>query len=57
MSILSKRPNPDKVDTLIDTNLAAGEYEIDYSCALPGGINIYRLEAGSESAVKKMVVK
>ncbi len=46
-----------KVDTIIDTNLAAGEYEIDYACTLPGGIYIYHLETGGESAVKKMVVE
>ncbi len=46
-----------KVDTVIESNLPAGEYEVDYACALPGGIYLYRLDAGGESAVKKMVVK
>jgi len=46
-----------KVDPVIESNLAAGEYEVDYACALPSGIYMYRLDAGGESAVKKMVVK
>ncbi|MCP4231324.1 MAG: T9SS type A sorting domain-containing protein [bacterium] len=46
-----------KVDTVIEGNLAAGQHSIDYACALPGGIYLYRLEAGGESAVKKMVVE
>ena len=46
-----------KVDTVIESNLAAGEYEVGYPCALPSGIYLYRLDSGGESAVKKMVVK
>ncbi|MCP4231209.1 MAG: T9SS type A sorting domain-containing protein, partial [bacterium] len=46
-----------KVDTVIEGNLAAGQHNVDYACALPGGIYLYRLEAGGESAVKKMVVE
>ncbi|MCP4231282.1 MAG: T9SS type A sorting domain-containing protein, partial [bacterium] len=46
-----------KVDTVIEGNLAAGQHNVDYACALPGGIYLYRLEAGGESAIKKMVVE
>ncbi len=46
-----------KVDTVIESDMPAGEYEVDYACALPSGIYLYRLNAGGESAVKKMVVK
>jgi hypothetical protein len=46
-----------KVDTVIESNLPAGEHSVDYACALPSGIYMYRLDAGGESAVKKMVVR
>jgi hypothetical protein len=46
-----------KVDTLIASELAAGEHEIAYSPALAPGVYIYRLTAGENSAVRKMVVR
>jgi hypothetical protein len=46
-----------KVDTPVAGELAAGEHEIAYSPALAPGVYIYRLTAGENSAVRKMVVR
>jgi hypothetical protein len=46
-----------KVDTVIEGKLDAGQHEVDYSCNLSSGIYLYRLDAGGETAVKKMVVE
>jgi hypothetical protein len=46
-----------KVDTLIAGELAAGEHKIAYSPALAPGVYLYRLTAGENSAVRKMVVR
>ncbi|MCP4229595.1 MAG: S8 family serine peptidase [bacterium] len=45
-----------KVDTLVDETMDAGEYEVDYVSAIPMGVYLYRLNAGSDTDVKKMVV-
>jgi hypothetical protein len=46
-----------KVDTVVAGELAAGEHEIAYSPALAPGVYLYRLTAGGETAVRKMVVR
>jgi len=46
-----------KVDTLVAGELAEGEHEIAYSPALAPGVYLYRLTAGENSAVRKMVVR
>ncbi|MCP4229596.1 MAG: S8 family serine peptidase [bacterium] len=45
-----------KVDTLVNETMDAGEYEVNYASAIPMGVYLYRLNAGSDTAIKKMVV-
>jgi hypothetical protein len=45
-----------KIETVVDEKMDAGEYKVDYAAALPMGVYLYRLNAGNDTAVKKMVV-
>lgn len=47
----------EKVATLVDKKLSAGNYAFDFNAKnLPSGIYIYRLEANNFSAVRKMLL-
>lgn len=51
-SILGK-----EVATLVNDNLEAGEYIVQFSCDyLPGGVYFYRLNAGNYTETKKMIL-
>ncbi|MCP4229321.1 MAG: T9SS type A sorting domain-containing protein [bacterium] len=45
-----------KVETVIDETFVEGEHSIGYEHSLSAGIYLYRLQADSDIAVKKMVV-
>ena len=45
-----------KLDNIVDETMDAGEYEVDYAAAIPMGVYLYRLSAGNDTAIKKMVV-
>jgi hypothetical protein len=44
-----------KVSTLVDTKLPAGEYKLEVADFEPG-VYVYKLEAGTYSAVRKMII-
>nr|HMT12412.1 T9SS type A sorting domain-containing protein [Ignavibacteria bacterium] len=45
------------IQVLLENNLQAGEYEIEFhGTALPSGVYYYRLESGSYCETKKMVL-
>jgi len=47
-----------KIDTVLNEELSTGNYEVGVSTGnLASGVYLYRLTAGDNSAVKKMVVK
>jgi len=46
-----------EVATLVNEKLPAGNYEVDFNASnLPSGIYFYRLNAGSYSSTKKMII-
>jgi len=46
-----------KIETLINSQMAAGQYEIEFNTKnLPGGIYFYRIRAGEFQDVRKMVL-
>ncbi len=47
----------DEVKTLIDENKPAGDYEVEFNASkLASGIYLYRLQAGSNVSMKKMIL-
>jgi hypothetical protein len=45
-----------KVADVTEGHSAAGRHEVDFASELAPGVYVYRLDAGSRTAVRKMVV-
>jgi len=57
VSIVVINPLGEEVTTLINENITAGSYEVDFNAAgLPSGIYFYKIQAGSFIETRKMIL-